>query len=166
MKKLSLIGIVAIFAFSWLGGEASTIAVPGEYITIATGGQEVPPVATSAFSIAPFEFSANDSALVGLRFNINHDQLVDQVHIHQGAFGVDGPIILNMRPANPGEGFCIDLFNGLLTYYILFEGALRGPLAGMTLTDLKEEMATSNTYLNLHTPENPGGWIRGQMIPR
>ena len=131
-----------------------------------TCGQEDPPVLTAAFGIASFRFVAGDSLLYGVRININHDQVVENVHIHEAPFGVDGAIVLNMRPADPGEGICLDLIGGLITLYVLPKEALRGTLAGGTLTDLKNLMATGGTYLNLHTPQNPGGWIRGQFVPR
>ena len=160
MKRLTAIAIFALM------GSIANAQAPNEYVGVLTGAQEVPPVVTGAFSLASFQFVAADSALVGLRLNINQNQVVDGVHIHEAPIGVDGNIVLNMRPTGPGEGICIDLFGGLFTYYILTQEALRGSLEGLTLTDLKNLMATGNTYLNLHTPAEPGGWIRGQLFPR
>lgn len=161
MKKKALsakltVGLVLLIA------TAGVATVPGPamtYTSFLTGSQENPPVATSAFSIAVFTFLANDSLLFGYRLNFLHDQSVTGVHIHDGAAGVNGPIILNLRP----DAFCFDI--GPLTIYYATAAHLRDSLAGMTLTDLREKMNTGDTYLNLHTPENPGGWIRGQMNP-
>ena len=136
-----------------------------DYVTFISGGQEVPPVTTRALSIGRFSFLEGDAALVGLRINRNHDQVVTAIHIHEGPVGVDGAVILNMRPTVPAEGFCIDLAGGAITYYVLTAEALRGSLAGGTLTDLRVLMATGDTYINLHTDIYPGGWIRGQMNP-
>ena len=157
--------IVAVSVVGLMGVEAHAQA-PDEYVTVATGGQEVPPVLTGARSLAAFRFTTLDDRLIGVRINMSHDQVVDAVHIHEAPVGVDGPIVLNMRPTGPGEGFCIDLLGGAITVYSLTSAALRGSLAGLTLTDLKNLMATGGTYINLHTPAEPSGWIRGQMIPR
>ena len=163
--KWFLTVIVAGALVGLVGGEARAQA-PDEYVTILTGGQEAPPVVTAALGLASFRFVNGDSLLVGVRININYDQVVDGVHIHEAPVGVDGAIVLNMSPTGPGEGLCIDLFGGLITYYVLTAQALRGSLEGLTLTALKDLMATGETYLNLHTPAEPGGWIRGQMVPK
>jgi hypothetical protein len=96
--------------------------------------------------------------LFGYRFNFFHDQEVEMVHIHEAPAGQDGPIVLNLKP----EAFCLDIGNFFTIYYATADH-LRGRLQGMTLSYLKALMATGNTYLNLHTPENPDGWIRGQF---
>ena len=66
---------------------------------------------------------------------------------------------MNLRP----EAFCLDL-GSLLTIYLATADQLRGSLQGKTLSDLRVLMLTGNTYFDLHTPQFPDGWIRGQMI--
>ena len=36
-------------------------------------------------------------------------------------------------------------------------------MAGMTILDLVAQMEAGQTYVNVHTVENPGGEIRGQI---
>ncbi len=157
--------LLAISTFASILPLSIAHAQATNYFTILTGNQEVPPIPSFAFSIGRFAFLEGDAAIVGFRTNFSHFQTVTDVHIHEGAIGEDGPIVLNMRPTTPTEGFCIDLAGGRITYYVLTAEALRGSLEGGTLTDLKNLMGTGGTYLNLHTPGNPSGWIRGQMIP-
>ncbi len=157
--------LLAISTFASILPLSIAHAQATNYFTIVTGNQEVPPVPSFAISVGSFRFLAGDAAIVGFRINAGHDQTVDAAHIHEGAFGVGGSIILNMRPTTPTEGFCIDLAGGQITYYLLTAEALRGSLAGGTLTDLRDLMGTGGTYLNLHTPVNPSGWMRGQMVP-
>jgi hypothetical protein len=157
--------LLAISTFASILPLSIAHAQATNYFTLLTGNQEVPPIPSFAFSVGRFSFLPGDAAIVGYRINFSHDQTVTDVHIHEGAFGVDGSIILNMRPTTPTEGFCIDLAGGLITYYVLTAEALRGSLEGGTLTDLRDLMGTGGTYLNLHTLVNPSGWIRGQMVP-
>ena len=146
--------VMAIFLLMGLSGEAGAQT----FTAALNGNQEVPPVETRARSIAVFRFLLNDRLLFGYRFNFFHDQEVDMVHIHEGPAGQDGPVVLALKP----DAFCLDIGSFLTIYYATADH-LRGRLQGMTLSDLKALMATGNTYLNLHTPENPEGWIRGQF---
>ena len=146
--------VMAIILLTGLSGEAGAQT----FIAALNGNQEVPPVETRARSFAVFRFLLNDRLLFGYRFNFFHDQEVEMVHIHEGPAGQDGPIVLALKP----EAFCLDIGNFLTIYYATADH-LRGRLEGMTLSDLRALMATGNTFLNLHTSENPEGWIRGQF---
>ena len=83
---------------------------------------------------------------------------VTGVHIHEGAIGENGPIILNLRP----DATCIDITRFITIYYATADH-LRGKLAGLDLRDLRSFMRTGETYINLHTAANPSGEIRGQF---
>jgi hypothetical protein len=133
------------------------------YTAFLDGHQEVPPVETGATSYAVFSFLFNDSVLYGYRFNFMFEGTdVAMVHIHNAPTGVDGPVVLNLRP----DGFCLDI-GEFLTIYIATAAQLRGPLEGKSLSDLRHLMDSGDTYLNLHTMEFPDGWIRGQFpVPR
>jgi CHRD domain len=41
---------------------------------------------------------------------------------------------------------------------------LEGPMAGKQLTDLATAMSNGETYVNIHTEQNPNGEIRGQIM--
>jgi hypothetical protein len=40
---------------------------------------------------------------------------------------------------------------------------LEGPMAGKQLSDLTTAMSNGETYVNIHTEQNPNGEIRGQI---
>ena len=42
---------------------------------------------------------------------------------------------------------------------------LIGPLKGKTVNDLVQAMNNGSIYVNVHTTQNPGGEIRGQIDP-
>jgi hypothetical protein len=154
MKRQLFLPGLAVILLIGMAGDARAQS----FTAVLNGKQEVPPVETRARSFAVFRFLLNDQLLFGYRFNFFHDQEVEMVHIHEAPAGQDGPIVLNLKP----EAFCLDIGNFFTIYYATADH-LRGRLQGMTLSDLKALMATGNTYLNLHTPENPDGWIRGQF---
>ena len=156
MKRAIYAPALAIFLLSGIAGEARAQS----FTAFLTGNKEVPPVDTRAKSFAIFRFVLNDRLLVGYRLNLLHNQEVHMVHIHEAPEGVDGPIVLALKP----DAFCLDI--GPVTLYIATADHLRGTLLGKALSDLKALMTTGNTYLNLHTDLEPDGWIRGQFPAR
>ena len=156
MKNLGISAVLVLLVFSTAPDEAASQS----FSTVLTGAQEVPPVETRARSIALFRFLFNDKLLIGYRLNFFHANEVTDVHIHNGPVGMDGPIVLNLRP----DAICIDI-SPFFTLYFATADHLRGSLMGGTLSDLRALMSTGETYLNLHTPPYPGGEIRGQFRP-
>ncbi len=77
-------------------------------------------------------------------------------HIHSGAVGVAGPIIVTLYnpPVESGP------VNG-----VFVSGSLNSTNlpAGVTLASLKTLLASGNAYVNVHTTANPSGEIRGQL---
>jgi len=69
-------------------------------------------------------------------------------HIHTGAVGVPGPVIVNLRPSP------IDSAN--YTGIIALGDSV-------VPSSVLAAMRAGNTYVNLHTRRNPAGEIRGQV---
>ena len=91
---------------------------------------------------------------------------VTAAHLHLGARGDLGPVVVTLFGAPPGGGPA----SGQIT-----AADLEGPLAGMTLRDLIVEMQSGRIYLNVHTDDGvglpdtgpgdfPGGEVRGQVL--
>lgn len=127
-----------------------------------SGGEEVPPVATLSQGQAIFKLSGDGSSLHYRLIVANlHDTL--QAHIHLGPAGANGPVVAFLYPSAPPAQLIEGRFSGVLATGNLTAENLRGPLAGMTLDALVAEMLAGNTYVNVHTVNNPGGEIRGQI---
>ena len=79
-----------------------------------------------------------------------------QAHIHAGAEGEDGPVVV---PLFAAEGGSADSINVSGTF-----GAadLVGPLAGDPI-GFATAVTNGTLYVNVHTQANPGGEIRGQI---
>jgi hypothetical protein len=111
------------------------------------GGQEVPPNAstgsgTGVVSISPDEtrilVSANWTGLSGN---------ASMGHIHQAPAGTNGAVIFNLMPPATAAGAVVDL---------MFMPTAPQLAAGKA----------NGWYFNIHTANNPGGEIRGQIIER
>lgn len=72
---------------------------------------------------------------------------------------MNGPVVVNLFGPNK---FGITVQRGVVRG-ILTNQDLVGPLAGRTIADLIREFERGNAYVNVHTNQNPGGEIRGQV---
>jgi hypothetical protein len=122
------------------------------------GRNEVPPVRTAATGNAFFRLSSNGRQLRFLLV-VRNISRVTQAHIHLGRPGVNGPIVAFLfGPSKFGITVRRGIIRGVLT-----SRDLTGPLSGRSLQDLIRNMEAGNTYVNVHTIQNPDGEIRGQI---
>jgi hypothetical protein len=70
-------------------------------------------------------------------------------HIHEGAVGVNGPVVIDLAPIQ----FSFNTHSGF------FQGAVLLPLA------LQTALFNDALYMNIHSTLYPGGEIRAQLIP-
>ncbi len=123
------------------------------------------------------EFKLNKQG-TELRFKVKVEDVTNlwMSHIHLGATGVNGPIVVWLFPrsAPPPAQSIPGTFKGKLAEGVITAADLTGPLAGQPLSALIDAMRAGNTYVNVHTndfvdPPNtgpgdfPGGEIRGQL---
>jgi hypothetical protein len=88
-------------------------------------------------------------------------------HIHLSPVpGLDGPPVLWLYPSAPPAQLIPGTFNGILAQDTVTAANLVGPLAGMTLQDLRQAIFDSLTYVNVHTSLHPAGEINGDIQPR
>jgi len=130
------------------GGEIrGQIAPPPVEVLFTTlsGGEEVPPVVTAASGIAA---STVDRRTGTVTLHLNATGAVDATasHIHTGPTGENGPVLI------PLEQDLMDVGHWSVSGAQLDVAGLGDYRAG-------------GLYVNLHTPANPGGEIRGQVMP-
>ncbi len=81
---------------------------------------------------------------------------ITMAHIHSGAIGVAGPVVVTLfLPSSPTGAVNSIFASGTFT-------ATNLP-AGVTLASLKALLLSGNSYVNVHTSANPTGEIRGQI---
>jgi hypothetical protein len=119
---------------SWMPGSGS-VSVK------LTGAEEVPPVSATGSGSGTIRVGS-DGAVSG---SVNTTGVQGTMaHIHQGAKGQNGPIIIPLT--KNGDTYTVP--------------------AGAKLNDAQmKAFKEGNLYVNVHTARNKGGEVRGQLQP-
>ena len=150
-RKLFLIGAtlaaaLAIVAVAVSGpGARKTEAAQVSWTVPLIGAQEVP-AADGGFGSALVTYD-NSTRQMTITINaITTSGPIIAGHIHRGAVGVAGPVIIPFNlPPNGGGPMSV--------------------VVGVTLSAADAtDLLAGNLYLNLHTTGFPGGFARGQLI--
>jgi hypothetical protein len=154
MQKVRLIIVFLLIALFVTVGVVA--AQPSNFRAHLVGGEENPPVDTTATGQAVFQLDASGSSLHYMLIVANIEDVFAS-HIHCGPVGVNGPV-------------GVTLFGGstVTVNGILAEATVTAPNPGNAcgwadLADVVEAMESGDTYVNVHTTDNPGGEIRGQI---
>jgi trimeric autotransporter adhesin len=110
------------------------------------GSQEVPPVTTSATGTTYGTFDDSNNYLYIYADAVGFSSNVTAAHIHIGAAGVNGPIVYPLSGSTGGTTY------SSFDFFILSASEAADFLAGLH-------------YVNIHTINNPGGEVRGQVSP-
>ncbi|OON70309.1 CHRD domain-containing protein [Hymenobacter sp. CRA2] len=120
------------------------IETDAEYAAALSGAQEVPAVTTNGTGVGTFNLSQDQTRF---RFKVVFSGLSSAItnsHFHTGAVGVSGPVIVGTETFRTGN---------------VIEGEITPTAAFLTA------LAAGQIYINVHTANNPGGEIRGQVLP-
>jgi len=195
VQKLCSLMAAATFAGVVACGEIAYPVIPAEEFTATlTGTNEVPAVTTTATGTAIFGV-INDTILT-FRVDVAGMDSTTASHIHEGAAGVVGPVIVTLFtgptaclstavppvPINVASPRCRTGFTGPLNQAQVKYSALTALPAGFSANlaatasrsdslrarfdSLKVLMRTGGVYVNAHNLANSGGHIRGQIGPR
>ena len=141
MSRLARIASLAVFAA--LAGCASMQAEETGQLLRLYGTAEVPPVDTPAYGTATVNVMANRDVVVTLSV-VNMTPTA--AHIHEGAAGANGPVIVPLRKISDNAFVAAD---------------------GARLTDAQyAAYKAGNTYVNVHSTKFPGGEVRAQIAGR
>jgi hypothetical protein len=160
-KKIVGIMLAAVFAVALASIGITTndltrsaFAQDQKFTATLSGQDEVPPTNSQATGMAEFTVMGDS---VGYTVNASNMQGVTAGHIHSGKQGENGPVVVtlfkNDSPSNEVSE------NGSIK-----PDKLEGPMAGKQLTDLASAMSNGDTYVNIHTEQNPNGELRGQLM--
>jgi hypothetical protein len=171
----------------------NTGALAQEYFTATithdqeTGAAGMTPLVTSTgsprlLSYGTAQFILNETAtalsftatvfnldVTGLQTPNDTNDNLGAAHIHAGAFGASGGVVWGFLGAPDND------IIGVPFVATPFTDAVGGTFSGTwdltegnsthTLASQLANIRAGNTYINFHTPQFPGGEIRGQIVP-
>ncbi len=160
MRKALHVG-AAIVAALLVGASASSAQAVVVANATLGGGEETPILLSGAAGTAEvaIDTAAKEFAVTLRIFNIPTTTTAG--HIHVGAKGVAGPVVIDF-PGIAGR------LGDFVTVFRVSDAAFRpNPAIGInTIDDVIQAVANGNAYVNIHSTTNPGGEIRGQLVPR
>jgi len=126
-----------------------------------SGGSGVPAVSAGAHGSAVVTVNRG-SGEVSWEINVyNFPSGVTMGHIHVGAEGVNGPVIIGFQIPAVGQSGAFQLKGSARASEIVTR-----PASGInSFDDAAFAIASGATYVNIHSQANPGGEIRGQLCP-
>jgi hypothetical protein len=143
---LAIVGIIS-------GLTNSVVAQEQKFVATLSGQEEVPPTNSQATGMAEFTVTGENAEY---SVNASNIQGVTAGHIHSGGQGENGPIVVTLFKNDSPN-------NEVSETGSIIADKLEGPMAGKQLTDLITAMSNGETYVNIHTEQNPNGEIRGQI---
>lgn len=173
MKRLSIAVLGLLLAAGCSSSTTSPSASTSNSSTVTfkatlTPTQENPPIANAesagsgTATIDLVVAKDNNGNIVGAVVNFSSitmagfpaSTVVNIAHIHTGALGTNGPILVNTT-ITPGD---VTLTSGSGSFS-------RSNIATLSTTDAQAIINTPAAfYFNVHTALNPGGVMRGQLV--
>jgi hypothetical protein len=142
---------------------APVFAVHGDqFMTHATGAEEVPPNNSRAQGQAVFRLS-RDGMTLSYKLIVANIENVLMSHIHLAPAGSNGNIVVWLYPSAPPPQLIPGRTQGVLAEGEITSADLVNDLAGADLEDLLDAIRAGNAYVNVHTSQFPPGEIRGQL---
>ena len=149
LSSILLIGSISIMDIS---------VFAAKFTAIMSGSNEVPPVDTSATGYTSFRTAANNT-VIKYKVNVTGISNVTGAHIHFGKAGANGDIIVDLLKDSKKNL----IKQGMAIRGNITDADLVGPLKGKTFAELISTMKNGDTYVNIDTPTQLNGEIRGQI---
>jgi len=157
MRRLSL-AIAGLFILAAASqAQAQTITFTAQL----HGGNEVPVVVTGSAGTATVTWNTVTKTGTYDVKVYNMPVATTASHIHAGAVGAGGPVVVNF--VVPGVG-AISNDYGFSGTFGCSDVVPRAPQGINSCEDFEQALLLNNTYANVHSTANPGGEIRGQLI--
>jgi hypothetical protein len=131
---------------------------PITYAADLRGANEAPPTGSNAFGGA---FVTLDLVNNNIAWEVNSSGIGSATlsHIHRGAVGVAGPVIINFATT------ASQIAGGRTSGNATIASQQTSQLQASDLTNLATPAGALGYYVNLHSTVNPTGEIRGQLVP-
>jgi hypothetical protein len=157
IMKIGLAALVATLLGSSAAGAAEQV-----YTAKLEGASEVPKVESKAAAEATFTVSP-DSQKIEYTLMVRDVNDITMAHIHLGAAGKNGPVVVRLYPASGTSKLIKGQDNGELAKGEITAASLQGPEKGKPLSVLIKAIQDGDAYVNIHTAEHKAGEIRGEI---
>ena len=156
MQRVLTLAMAGVFA---LLVSAQAQAQTLNFTAALSGGNEVPGVVTGSAGTATVSLN-QATGVVTYRVDVfNMPVGTTGGHFHVGAPGVSGPVVVGFTVlANISNDFGI---TGIASATDLVPRAAQGI---NSWEDFLQALILGNIYVNIHSTNNPGGEIRGQVV--
>jgi hypothetical protein len=132
---------------------------PTQWNASLSGANEVPPTSSTATGTFAASF---DAATTTVTWTLSVPSLsgITAAHLHAGAAGANGGVVVNLYvpPSGTPPVNTLNLSGTARASDLI--GSLANNPAGFAA-----QLAAGTIYANVHTTANPGGEIRGQVVP-
>ena len=156
MRRVFL-ALAALFVLSTASqAQAQTVTLTAQL----NGGNEVPGVVTGSAGTATVTWNTATKAGTYRVDVYNMPVGTTASHIHVGAVGVGGPVVINFTV--PVGGISNDF--GLAGTFTCTDVVVRAAQGINSCEDFEQSLLLNNSYVNVHSTANPGGEVRGQLI--
>jgi hypothetical protein len=159
MEPFAMKKLLSVCAFAGALCLFTTPASAQQFLATLSGGEETPGILTGASGVAMVTIDGLEISVTLTVFNL--PTATTAAHIHVGAKGIAGPVVINF-PITTGV-------TGDLTQTFRLGASAFVPRAAqgiLTLTDMIQAIVHGNAYVNIHTAANGAGEIRGQLTVR
>ena len=133
-----------------------------QFLTHASGGEEVPANDSRAQGQAMFRLSEDGSTL-SYRLIVANIENVTQSHIHLAPRGQNGGVVVWLYPSAPPLQLIPGRSQGVLAEGDITSANFVGALAGQDMSALIDAIQAGRAYVNVHTSQIQPGEIRGQL---
>ncbi len=107
-----------------------------------------------------------DGTSMSYTLSVSNVANITMAHIHVStAPGQSGEVAAWLYPSKAPPILKAGAFNGVLAQGTITAANLQGPLAHGSVKDLVDKIMKGLAYVNVHTEQNPGGEIRGTIVP-
>jgi hypothetical protein len=153
--SLAIAGLFVLFV-SATQAQAQTITFNAQL----HGGNEVPGVVTGSAGTSVVTWNPTTKAGTYRVDVFNMPVGTTASHIHVGAPGVGGPVVINFTV--PAGGISNDF--ALVGTFGCSDVVARAAQGINSCEDFEQALLLGNTYVNVHSTANPGGEIRGPLV--
>lgn len=169
LRKLCACGAAALILGAGCEEQREITSLPGEeFLATLTGANEVPALPAPTTATGTSVFAVVQDTFLIYRVDVAGINSPTLAHIHDGAAGVAGPIVVDLY-LGPTRGAAYSGPLGLAQLRVSQLTKLPssyGATPQDRLNELLARMRAGNLYVNVHSTTYPGGEIRGQIQPR